>query len=85
MQISFYIMNALMPFLFYAAFLPQRRQTRDTQSLTDCPVLGWRWALLEGSLVPHQTAAWRAKICKEIHNTLPPERKSTLSYHNSRT
>lgn len=85
MQISFYIMNTLMAFSFYAAILPQRQQTRDTQSLTDCPVLGLSRALLEGSRVPYQTAAWGAKIRKEIHNTLLPECKSTLCYHNSRT
>lgn len=83
MQISFYIMNTLMAFSFYAAILPQRQQTRDTHSLTDCLVLGWWRTLLEGSLVPYQTAAWGAKICKEIHNTLILECKSTLSYHNS--
>lgn len=83
MKISFYSMNIFMAFLFYAVIPPQRQPTRDIQSFIDCLVLGWHRALLEGSLVPNQTVAWGVKISKEIHNTLLPACKSTLSYHYS--
>lgn len=72
-----------MAFSFYAVIPPQRQQTRAIQSFTDCLMLGWHRVLLQGSLAPNQTVAWGVKISKEIHNTLLPECKTTLSYHYS--